>query len=223
MDSPIYTRIKNNTPIEKLVMSGDVCAVIPAGGTADTPYELWSMAEDGQRIAIETEIADGSLEFTVCVKGADGSYVEAPFWPVARSSASAAPQPMPAVQPKVNLMKDLAEADDHVIKAKSDTTEENKAWYNVTAAEEKPVEELGVEGAGTEGFKSSSMKPSVSAEPETAEQDIEAEFDELCAAKKWNDALALLKGRFGDKVTFSTRAIMALKTYRAVCDKYLLA
>lgn len=57
-----------------------------------------------------------------------------------------------------------------------------------------------------------------------APADIRDEFNKLTEDKQWAEALKLLKSKFGaDKVQISIRAIMAVKDYDAVVEKYELA
>lgn len=87
---------------------------------------------------------------------------------------------------------------------------------------EEPVEETPAEEPKAEPAEAvQAEEPAPAAE--AADGDIAAAFDLACSEKRWQDALDMLKAKFGDRITFGTRAIMTAKTYAAVVEKYELA
>ena len=211
MDTPIYTKVKNNTQLEKMLHWADRnCIVVEPNGVTTVPYDVWSLADEGQREAIREAVKAGLVQLFVGVMGLNGVYVETEMLV---NSAAAVPPPAPAPgKPQLAIDTFVETEDDHVIHAKSDTTAANRDYYRANVEDRQQAKEkLGVNGAENNGESQEEMYRS----------DAE-HFDKLCAEKKWADALEFLKARFEDKVTFGTRAIMALKTWDAVVTKYKL-
>ena len=206
---------------------------VEGGETIEVPYEPWSCASDKQREEILAELESRNISLTLTVVNASGSYDSIPYDPskLKRSKLASAPatQKQETVKTAPAKEKPAAFSDDHVVIAGS--TNVDSFGLGLKASIPQPKQSLRLDKAPTNDFGFGVSSP-VDAEhsviagamPKEASEEnkTEEEYNRLTAAKKWAEALALLKERFGDKVTFGIRAVMANKEYKSIVDKFNL-
>lgn len=245
MSNPVYTTIKNNTPVGRTIRWSKTPVWLPPSGTVDVPNEPWSIADRSQRTVMLASLRNGTVSLVLHLMQTDGSVVDVPYDPSAGVAAPAAtpehitaPQPPEALTPKV-VKQDES---DHIVRVGSENVA--AAGLGLKTEEVKPPASDHNIPKGDETFASQTvaadkavvvkdeLKKAAAAKEEAAaapadegkeEDPVRDEFNQMVADKRWEDALKLLVTTYGeDKVTFSVRSIMAIKDYDAVVVKYKL-
>jgi len=221
---------------------------VNGNGTIDVDYEPWSCADRKQRVSILSELENRWVEFTLHILDANGEWQQIAYNPSLTESSNVPESPSDAAA--APSVRDIPEdKSDHIVVAgggpeyaamgfrstvvrppEGNVAKPNQDGFVVTnpgapgvvaqAEPEKPQEpeeEATAEEAETPK-EESALEPEV-----IAEQDIKAKVDRLLADKNWKEALQALIEYFGnEKVTFTTRALIANPSYDAIVAKYQL-
>ena len=81
--TPIATIIQNNTDIARFATwTGDTKTWLPARGTVEVPFEVWSAASKTQREGIKAAVSSGAVSLAVKIRKPGGNYEIVPFCPL---------------------------------------------------------------------------------------------------------------------------------------------
>lgn len=233
MNNPISVTIKNNLDKSRNIRwTAKYPVTLPANGEVEIPYEPWSCADRNQRQAILAECQGKFVSFTLHVADVEGKIVDVAYDPSTmlqpRTSEPAKPAEE-AVKPAAVEVK-VDNDHPHIITAGVGEALKNMGFQ---ATEVKPPAQKDPKGEHDGAFivEKSEAKGLTTTEvlaekkeDEAPADETKAEFDKAVEEKRWNDALQILVGKFGeDKVTFTTRVIMSMKDYDAIVAKYKLS
>lgn len=232
MNTPISVTIKNlRSKPQTIRWTAKDPVYLPADGSVDIPYEPWSCADPAQAQDILAATHNKSVALVLHVACQDGKVIDIDYDPSVILNIT----PKPSVKAQVEEKKEDTEVkpekrDAHVRIAGTNETATGLGFK----AEEVKAPETAVkkDSKKTDGFDTT--KPAASGivttdvlekkAEDAVEDPVKAEFAKAVDEKRWDDALQLLVGKFGaDKVTFTTRVIMAMKDYDAIVAKYKLA
>ena len=250
MNQPIIVTVKNNLSAPRnLAWLARGPKWLPGNGTVQVDYEPWSAGNDAQRKLLIAELNNKWITLSISLLRADGSYAQTDYNPAGEKKAapqsSLTRQALPVQEDAGALAKD---GRTHVVIAGGNKNIAARMGFKADSAAPEAVQQLAAQ-TGV-GFQAQSAGPAPAGSLTTAEiranieqskeaaeteeyqpvdvMDIEdsgsslvKQFDALTAEHKWAEALKLLIDTYGEeKVTFNTRAIMALKTFAAVRQKY---
>ena len=247
MDAPIKTTIINNTATGRTVYwTAKGLEWLNPKAATEIDYEPCSVASKKQLTSILEECRSGAVSLILHIKQADGSYMDVPYNPAADEPAATPVQPV-QTEPKIReQVVDRIEKDerDHIINAKQEHSDQIAERIGVTAEPVVPptVEPtvegetlVSVEGSAKEGFDKSAVEAADTVIADSTDKTyyavpqedpkslLEETFAELVEQKEWQKALDLLISVFGeDKITFTTRTIMSLKSLDKIKEKYNL-
>ena len=200
-NSPVYTRVVNHYPIDKVLSwAGRNPIFVAANSETTVDYDIWSLASEGQRIAMKAELPKGKIQLFVGVLSPIG-YTET----------------LLDVNGPANAI-----AFTNAPKSETKTYSGNEPVFisGLSTIPEKPVPEC--ETTSTEGEATITVYvPSSPAED--AIQSARSAFASHVENKEWAKALEVIKGVYGDKVTFGPRAIMTSKSWDVLVTKHRLA
>ena len=199
-NSPVYTRVVNHYPIDKVLSwAGRNPIFVAANSETTVDYDIWSLASEGQRIAMKAELPKGKIELYVGVKGPQG-YSETLLDILGKNNEVVTTQ--------------VGSIDTH------DFYEEPAFATGLVTIPDKPVPE----GETTSTEPEATITVYVPSSPaEDAIQSARSAFASHVENKEWAQALKVIKGVYGDKVTFGPRAIMTSKSWDVLVTKHRLA
>ena len=226
---------------------------IDSGASITIDYEPWSCVTDAQRESMLTELSRKMIAFTMHVINKDGGYVNVDYDPsvLCKKPAITVQVPVQPAVEKPSEFDVKYDNKTHIVVAggegrdqakylgfKSEPVTPPNRGNNVDPKTGFRTDIVDTDANSrtvvtTDVLKKSAVEaeglveaPVEEAEPEEQphEHTVADLFNELTAEKKWNEALQVLINEFGkDKITFTTRALMSLKTWDAVVAKYKLA
>ena len=124
--NPIKTIIKNKTAASKTIhWAGKDTKWLPANGETTVPFEVWSVANDAQRVAIKTAVSTGAVELSLRILGDNGEYTVVPFNPCGAPVAAA---PKPEVVDINTTKQQIAELDHTVLVVSTETAHAMEAY-----------------------------------------------------------------------------------------------
>ena len=190
-------------------------------------YNPAALKSVGQRIVTPAPIvtqapvnndvtAGGNDNHIVVAKGAGNNYAKS----LGLTVEEVAPPSADINHPAVNgfVKEAAAKAEGRAVVTDSTSEYASKVEAEIMAGaivEDKPIEPRYAEGLVTSGGYKIDLDD---------DERVKYAFIEFIDNKQWQNALELLKSKFGeDKITFTTRAIMASKDYDAIVAKYKLA
>ena len=238
MNTPISVTIKNLRPRPQTIhWTAKDPVYLPAGGSVDIPYEPWSCADQAQAQDILAATHNKSVAFVLHVAGPDGTVTDLDYDPsVILKAPRKAAAPAPVAEEKKDDTEIKPEKRDAHVKIAGENETAKGLGFKAEAVK-APETAVKKDAKKTDGFETT--KPEASGvvttdvlekkadekpAAEAAEDPVKAEFAKFIDEKRWDDALQLLIGQFGaEKVTFTTRVIMAMKDYDAIVAKYKLA
>ena len=200
-NSPVYTRVVNYYPIDKVLSwAGRNPIFVAANSETTVDYDIWSLASEGQRIAMKAELPKGNIQLFVGVLSPIG-YTET-LLDIDGAADAIAFMNAPKSETKTYFGKDEVFA------------------TGLDTIPGKPVPESETTSTGPEATITVYVPSSPA---EDAIQSARSAFASHVENKEWAQALKVIKGVYGDKVTFGPRAIMTSKSWDALVTKHRLA
>jgi hypothetical protein len=243
MNTPITTIVTNKLSNPLRIGTALTTFYIPANTSTETAGDIWSQCGGAQKRTLLGMIRNGTAEFTLRIAQTEDTDILVPyteeFLTGAKSADTAEPvsaAPQKLVIPRVPVKDNIIKASDIVAdnlaegmgmkksEAGKDTLDneiranamkDSKILTDTKLEEQKvaPVE------APAEDAEVPPVVDDEKAPAEVSEED-KAKFDELCANRKWKDALELLKALLGeDKVTISSRVIQSNPSWDRIIAK----
>lgn len=252
LKSPVTVKITNNTGEAKtLQWLGRGQQWIAAKGSIVIDYEPFSCAERWQRENLLAALRAGNISLEISLL-TDSGVVTVPYNPAAMSGSPVAPQVGMQRDARAQEVGNghyvMAGGGANTARRMGfgasapapDYTQSMKAQENVGFVKSRPGMPQGAVAnfptATTEEVKETLSKQAADPEPAPVADEprasgdaaldvdsLAAEFDALAEEHRWADALRLLIDHYGkEKINFGTRALMSLKTFKAVAEKYNL-
>ena len=208
---------------------------IAAKGSIEIDYEPWSCANIMQQKDLLSELKADWIELVLKVQQSDGDYIEIKYDPSGQLGDKTATDNT-VKQANVKSNNVLANPEStHIVVAQGNIAAKKLGFKSEPVAPPKSFdlttkESVGFNKIAAPQAENSSTTADIrdrftkKADGENIDMaGIAKVFDSLTAEKKWAEALQFLIDVFGeDKITFTTRTIMSLKTFEAVAKKYSL-
>lgn len=251
--TPIVTIIHNNTDNSRSAnWTAKGATWLPAKGTVEVPYEIWSAADEGQKVAIAAEIKNGWINLELRVLKPNGCQEIIPYSTIGDVGTA------PVATAEVLTKKEAPKAeeqdknykvlDNHVVVANSKGMDELAGKFGMKAqiVDQPGVVEVGsdmkdvvqwsdgvIEERGGHGFDKKAEEEKAEEPVEAAaeddsdemtEEETKEKVNELLSAKKYEEALEVLTNFFGEEqITFKATALRYTKTWDAVVKKWNLS
>lgn len=242
--SPITVKITNNMPEARtLQWLGKGQQWISANGTLIIDYEPLSCANRWQRENLLAALAACTVSLEISLL-TDKGVVTVPYNPAALRGKTTAVSDGMAKEGYVPMPN--TDNKSHIVMAGGGAGIATRMGFRQETPAPPSVQPVaGPEGIGfnkstvgnmpgnsltTEAIRDTLDKQAEEQQEEVPEDpsgkplDVDAlakEFDALTADRKWAEALRLLVDVYGkEKINFSTRVLMSLKTFKAVAEKY---